>query len=176
MIIRKLTLAKIARISKQGKYGDGNGLYLLVSKSLTKSWMFRYQHNGVERHIRFGPLYAVPLKDAREKAIKARICLALKMDPFQKPETRILENKKNNKPDKTFDECAIQYIAHHKIGWKSVKYLKQWESSLQTYASPYFGKMFVRTITTAHVLQALKPIWLKKPEKALPPGGWNLQS
>jgi len=166
MIIGKLTLAKIARISKQGKYGDGNGLYLLVSKSLTKSWMFRYQHNGVERYIRFGPLCAVPLNKAREKAIKARICLARKRDPFKKPETRVLKNKKNNKPDKTFDECAIQYIAHHKMGWKSAKYLKQWESALRTYASPYFGKMLVRTITTAHVLRALKPIWLKKPETA----------
>jgi len=166
MAIEKLTASKVARISKPGKYGDGNGLYLQVTKTLVKSWVFRFQMNGIEHYMGLGPLHAVNIREAREEAHKIRACLVRKIDPFQYRKTIVAMNKSNNKHDKTFDECVIEYIAHHKHGWKNIKHLKQWENSLRTYASPYIGKMFVRTMTTAHVLEILEPIWATKTETA----------
>jgi len=71
-----------------------------------------------------------------------------------------------NKCSKTFNQCVVEYIAHHKNGWKSIKHLKQWESSLSTYALPHLGEMPADEINTALVLQVLKPIWFKKTETA----------
>ncbi|MCL2643890.1 MAG: integrase arm-type DNA-binding domain-containing protein [Betaproteobacteria bacterium] len=169
MAIEKLTASKVARISKPGKYSDGNGLYLQVTKSFVKSWVFRYQTNGKEHYMGLGPLHAVDIKEAREKARKARACLSRKVDPLQE---RMMITIKREKMEgfieysKTFDECVIEYIAHHKHGWKSAKHLKQWENSLRTYVSPNFGKMLVREITTVLVLKVLEPIWAIKTETA----------
>ncbi|MCL2876745.1 MAG: tyrosine-type recombinase/integrase [Betaproteobacteria bacterium] len=164
--IEKLSASKVARITKPGKYGDGNGLYLQVTKTLVKSWVFRYQIDNKEHYMGLGPLRLVNLKEARKKAHKARTYLASKIDPLRERQMIISKKKGIDEYDKTFDECIIEYIEHHKSGWKSIKHLKQWESSLATYASPHFGKMPVREISTALVLQALKPIWAIKTETA----------
>jgi len=166
MAIEKLSTTKILRISKPGKYNDGNGLYLQVTKNLVKSWVFRYQMDGHEHYMGLGSIYAVDIKGARKKAQKARECLARKTDPLQERATVVAKDKKRNERNKTFDECATEYIELHKHGWKSIKHLKQWESSINTYASPYFGQVFVREISTALILQALEPIWVTKTETA----------
>ncbi|MDR2014332.1 MAG: tyrosine-type recombinase/integrase [Azoarcus sp.] len=168
MAIEKLSAPRVGRISKPGKYGDGGGLYLQVTRTLVKSWIFRYEVNGSERYMGLGPLHTVDLKQAREEARKARTCLARKADPLQERARIAVENTERIEFSgrKTFDECATEYIAHHKNGWKSAKHLKQWESSLKTYASPYIGKRFVHEINTALVLQMLKPIWFKKTKTA----------
>lgn len=166
MAIEKLTASKIARISKPGKYGDGNGLYLQITKGFVKSWVFRYQIKGVEHYMGLGPLYAVDVKEAREAACKARACLARGGNPLMERAAILLEKKNLEENNKNFDECVVEYIAHHKHEWKSKKHLKQWESSLNTYVSPYFGKMDVREIKTALILRVLEPIWATKTETA----------
>jgi len=80
MATEKLTAERVAHISKPGKYGDGNGLYLQVTKCLVKSWVFRYQKNGIERYMGLGPLHAVDINEAREEARKVRTCLACHED------------------------------------------------------------------------------------------------
>jgi integrase len=166
MPIEKLTASKVARISMPGKYGDGNGLYLYVTKALVKSWVFRYQLNNREHYKGLGPLYAVSIHEAREEARKARACLARRKPPFQDHTVDVAGKRMPDGYNKTFDECVIEYIALHKHEWQSLKHLKQWESSLCTYASPHFGKALVRKITTALVLQALNQIWTTKTETA----------
>jgi integrase len=161
MPIEKLSASKVARIKKSGKYGDGNGLYLFVTKNLVKSWVFRYQRNGNEHYMGLGPLYAVNIKEAREEARRARVCLAQNIDPLQERMKVLVENKEitDTEFNKTFEECAIEYIVQHKHGWKSVRHQKQWKRSLEKYAFPIIGKMFVLDITTTHVLEVLEPIW-----------------
>jgi hypothetical protein len=44
---------------------DGGGLYLHVSKSGARSWIFRYMRRGRAREMGLGPLHTIPLKDAR---------------------------------------------------------------------------------------------------------------
>ena len=39
----KLTALAIARLKTPGRYSDGHGLYLQVSETGTKSWLFRYK-------------------------------------------------------------------------------------------------------------------------------------
>lgn len=166
MPIEKLSASKIASITKPGKYGDGGGLYLQVTKNLAKSWVFRYQINNTERYMGLGSYRVVSLGQARKLAHVARNTLADKLDPIEKRDTTATEREEFCAHSKTFDECAAEYISLHKNAWRSLSHQKQWESSLRTYASPYFGKTFVRDISTTQVLHALTPIWMTKTETA----------
>ncbi|MCL1825744.1 MAG: integrase arm-type DNA-binding domain-containing protein [Betaproteobacteria bacterium] len=186
----KLTALKVARISKPGKYNDGKGLYLYVKESLAKCWVFRYKIEGLEHYMGMGGLGEVSLAQAREKVRQARESLAQGIDPLhargvatqkkmgkahqtRESPMRVTEplqiqqqTEKRNASDKTFDQCAKEYIAKRKAEWKCEKHGKQWEYTLFTYASPYFGRMNVRLITTSHILKALDPIWETKTETA----------
>jgi hypothetical protein len=42
-------------------YPDGGGLYLQISKTGARSWVFRFKQDGRERYMGFGPLNAVSL-------------------------------------------------------------------------------------------------------------------
>ncbi len=46
---QKSFTVKTADAAKTGMHGVGNGLWLLVSKTGTKSWVFRYQIAGKAR-------------------------------------------------------------------------------------------------------------------------------
>jgi hypothetical protein len=39
----KLTALSVQRTNQPGRYGDGDGLYLQVGPTGTKSWFFRYR-------------------------------------------------------------------------------------------------------------------------------------
>ena len=68
----KLTATKISKKLKPGRYGDGDGLFLLVGKTESKSWVLRVQKAGRRRDIGLGSAAKVSLKLARERAAAAR--------------------------------------------------------------------------------------------------------
>ena len=47
----QLSAVKIARLTKPGRYCDGQGLYLQVSPGGSKAWLFRYMRDGVARQM-----------------------------------------------------------------------------------------------------------------------------
>jgi len=172
-MIEKLTPFKVARVSKPGMYCDGKGLYLYIKKTLTKSWVFRYKFDGSMHYMGLGPVHIVSLAEAREKATKIRQALAQGINPLDAGKGSSIKRKPTNTGkatekivNKTFDECAFEYISKRKNEWKSDKHRMQWESTLKTYASPHFGRMNVRMIETSHILKALEPIWYTKTETA----------
>ncbi|MFN4040060.1 MAG: Arm DNA-binding domain-containing protein [Brevundimonas sp.] len=65
-----------------GMYADGGGLYLQVSRSGSKSWIFRYAMEGREREMGLGPLHTVSLSEARELALEARKLKLRGIDPI----------------------------------------------------------------------------------------------
>ena len=50
----KLTVKRVASLTRPNVYSDGGGLYLRVRKSGTKSWLFIYMLNGKRREIGLG--------------------------------------------------------------------------------------------------------------------------
>ena len=144
----------------------GGNLYLNVSLTGNRSWIFRYMFNGRSREMGLGPLALIPLKEAREQAIELRRMLFKGMDPLEE-KARIRQKKALDQAKSiTFDQCAFSYIESHRAGWKNPKHGAQWESTLNTYASPFFGKIPVQDVDTALVIKALTPIWTQKPETA----------
>jgi hypothetical protein len=77
-----LTVRLVERTNEPGRYGDGHGLYLQVTKAGAKSWVFRYERDGKERMMGLGPLHTVSLEEAREAARMARKGLLTGIDPL----------------------------------------------------------------------------------------------
>lgn len=66
--VNKLSALGVARERWPGYHGDGEGLWLQVSSSGTKSWIFRFSLDGRRREMGLGPVHAVDLAAARSKA------------------------------------------------------------------------------------------------------------
>ncbi|MDE0044108.1 MAG: integrase arm-type DNA-binding domain-containing protein [Candidatus Poribacteria bacterium] len=158
MAIHKLSVRKVATASP-GKFEDGYGLRLVVSKSGAKKWVLRFTLHGRRREMGLGSYPSVGLADARTSALKCRRMVAKTVDPI---EARRMEAKRIP----AFTACAARYIRGHRHGWQNSKHARQWVSTLKTYARPVIGKKPVNAITTEDILQILSPIWATKTETA----------
>ena len=64
----KLTVKLIQAIKEAGRYGDGDGLYLEVGRTGSKSWIFRFMLDGKSHEMGLGSISTVSLSDARTAA------------------------------------------------------------------------------------------------------------
>lgn len=165
--INKLSALKVRQLSEAGRYGDGDGLYLYISKLGTKSWVFRYRDRATGKHRDkgLGPLRDVSLEQARQAARDARMVLRAGMDPIDRRRQERSETARERASAVTFGYCADRYIAAHAASWRNEKHGKQWRTTLDTYAAPLLP-MAVASIETPDVLRALEPIWSSKTETA----------
>jgi integrase len=156
---KALSAVGIRALKKPGRYGDGNGLYLKVTKSGAKRWELRTVVYGKRRDIGLGGLKLVSLAEARELAEKYRKLARNDGDP-------IAEKRRERRVVPTFKEAAEAVHKDHAKGWKNAKHGDQWINTLKTYAYPAFGDRRVDQIDTPEILKALSPIWLTRPETA----------
>lgn len=154
----KLTATSVKAAKQPGRYGDGDGLALLVGKSGGKSWMVRIQKDGRRRDIGLGSAAKVPLKLARERAALVRMQMEEGIDP--------IAERRRAAGIPTFREAAALVHAEHEKGWKNGKHQAQWLSSLEAYAFPAIGEFSVAAIDAPAVRDLLAQIWLQKPETA----------
>jgi integrase len=162
----RLTDLTVRQKSKSGAYADGRGLYLQVSPSETKSWLFRYMLSGRERWMGLGPYSDVTLAAARDKALECRQMLRDGVDPIENRRTTKAAAKLMAGKNIIFQECAEDHIEAHRPGWRNPKHAAQWRSTLETYAYPIIGQVPVGDIDTGLVIRVLKPIWQTKTETA----------
>jgi integrase len=149
-----------------GMHADGGGLYLQVSATGARSWIFRYTVNGKSHYHGLGPLQSVALAQAREKARACRHGLLDGVDPIAARKIRRAEQRLATASTMTFSECAKLYIASHAAGWRNARHAAQWPTTLQTYVYPVFGDLSVQAIDVGLVMKVLEPIWHEKPETA----------
>jgi integrase len=118
--------------------------------------LFRYSYGGKSRHHGLGGALTFNLAEAREIARARRQDVLAGRDPIsQRAGGRT-----------TFDKCFQQFWAIKKLEISSLKMRVNYESSVLRYASPVLGARPVDQITTAHVLEAIEPIWLMKHKSA----------
>ena len=141
-----------------GRYGDGDGLYLVISPRGGKSWVCRVQKDGKRRDVGLGSAKKVSLALARERATKVRTQVEVGLDPIAE------RRKEAGIP--TFKEAVALVFAEHKASWRNQKHRAQWLSTLETYAFPTLGDLSVAVIDGHHVRDAVISIWLEKPETA----------
>jgi integrase len=162
----RLSATKIARITKPGRYSDGQGLWLQVAPGGSKSWLFRYMRSGVARQMGLGPLHTVGLAQARELARQARQTLLEGRDPIEARRAGREASQLEAARSVTFKECAERYISAHESSWRNPKHRAQWRATLTTYAFPIIGDLPVSSVDVALVLRILEPLWSEKRETA----------
>jgi integrase len=154
----KLTATAVKAAKATGRYGDGDGLFLLVGPKGARSWVCRVQKNGKRRDIGLGSEKKVTLALARERAAKARSQIEVGIDPVAE------RRKAAGIP--SFREAAALVYAENRKSWKNAKHSAQWLSSLEAYAFPTIGDVAVSEIDGPAVRDVLVSIWLAKPETA----------
>ena len=154
----KLTATAVKAAKVPGRYGDGDGLFLMVGPSGSKSWLVRVQKDGKRRDIGVGGASKVSLALARDRAGVVRSQVEAGIDPVAE------RRKAAGVP--TFREAAALVHAEHKRGWRNAKHGGQWLATLTTYAFPTMGDASVSLIEAPVVRDALAAIRLTKPETA----------
>ena len=142
------------RSAPPGRHADGNGLYLFVQTSGTRSWIQRLLIRGRRRELGLGSVALVPLSEAREKARANRKLARQGGDP--------LAEKRRSQGIPTFAEAATRVLEQKQAGWRNPKHSREWLSSLRRFAFPRVGRMPVSEVTSADVLEILTPLWHRR--------------
>ncbi len=158
----KLTALQVTRATKRGLLGDGGGLYLQITASGSKSWIFRFRVNGKLRNHGLGSVNTLSLVEARNKALECRKMRLNGIDPIEAKKQQRAAVRLDEAKAITFADAAESYIESHRAGWKNAKHAGQWTATLTTYAYPVFGDLPVADIDVGLVLKAIEPIWTTK--------------
>lgn len=164
--INKLSDRGIKSQNKSGRYADGNGLYLQVSTSGAKSWLFRYMLDGKSREMGLGSIRTETLSQAREKAKHCKKLLKSGTDPIRDRQERIAIEKADNKEMLSFQKCTEGYLKSHSASWRSARHAEIWLSSVKRFAYPIIGSIHVNKIERRHIMNILDPIWREKTDTA----------
>jgi integrase len=159
---------EVSRLTEPGLHFVGvvAGLALKVSITGARSWILRATVGNRRRDIGLGGYPDVTLAGAREAARNTRSKIKEGIDPVDDARAARSKLIAEAVSGILFDEAAAKYITAHEAGWKNTKHASQWRNTLETYAYPVIGKMRVKDIQTAHVMQVLEPIWTAKSETA----------
>lgn len=164
--VKQLSEIKLKTLKIPGAYADGDGLYFQVTKTGSRSWFYRYQHQGKQRKQGLGSYPTVTLAMARDKTLACRQLLVSGVDPIQDRRQKKLDAELKANRQKTFRYCAEQYIDSKKGEWSNAKHVYQWTQSLDHYAYPIIGDTPVQEIGIVQILDVLQPIWNTKTETA----------
>ena len=147
------------KYAKPGRHADGDGLYLLVRPSGSRSWVLRAQSEGKRHDLGLGSPPTISLAQARAKAADLRDRIKRGQSPARAANAASLSPR-------TFAEAARDCHTALKPGWRNKRHRDSWLMCLETHIFPHFGDRSVDEITGLMVRDALAPIWLKIPETA----------
>ena len=82
-----LTKQQVSDLSKPGRYGDGNGLYLVIAPTGTKNWVQRIRVDGKRTDKGLGGLGKVSLGHARKIATANLAAIQQGRNPWAKGST-----------------------------------------------------------------------------------------
>ena len=164
----ELGALEVKRLSEPGLHFVGGvaGLGLQITPSGSKSWVLRVMVGAKRRKMGLGGFPDVTLARARDLARLAREKIGGGVDPIDEKKAARRDLAASRAKDVTFRACAQQHIAAHRKSWKNEKHEGQWERTLEMYAYPVIGDMWVRDVRLEHVMQILEPIWHTKTETA----------
>jgi hypothetical protein len=144
---------RTVKTASAGRYGDGDGLQLIVSENGRRKWVMRYQMHGARRDMGLGSYPAVTLSDARIAAADARNLIAQSIDPLNARAA----SRKAEKPIPTFQDIAQIVIGEAQRKSTNAKVRYQWERHLGVaYSGPLLARP-VNEITTLDAVAVLQP-------------------
>jgi integrase len=168
VMLRDLTAKTIKPNDKPIPDGTVTGLRLHPAKTKGRgAWKLRFisPETGKRRDMGLGIYPEVSILEARELANKARSQAASGVDPIS---ARAAHKKEvqTTSDNMTFETAAETVFESAKDGWQNGKHQAQWISTLRTYVFPNMGHKALPEINVNDIADALRPIWLSKPETA----------
>ena len=160
----KLSARRVATAKGPGRFSDGDGLYLLVSKAGAKSWAFYFHWQGKRREMGLGKAGEahISLAEARDRATEARKQVLAGNDPIT-----VRQLKSQTAGGKiTFGAFADEYVAVHRSRFRNGKHASQWQSTLGPKYCAAIRPLPIDDVNTEAVLRVLRPIWQTIPETA----------
>ena len=144
-------------VARAGRYCDGQGLYLEVQPSGSRSWVQRLAVHGRRREIGLGSFPLVSLEEARAEAFANRKLARAGGDP-------VAEKRAAAAP--TFAAAAERVWNQMRPGWRNPKYGRDWMAGVARFAFPHIGRKPVSEVSSADVVETLRHIWHERPTTA----------
>ena len=136
------------RTAPPGRHCDGNGLYLFVQPSGTRSWVQRLTIRGHRRELGLGSVALVWLAEAREKARASRKLAREGGDP--------LAERRRTQGVPSFAKAAARVVEQKQAGWRDPNTSRNWMSSLER---------FHRTLLDEHLRVKGRTTWYETVEE-----------
>lgn len=102
---------------------DGGGLYLRVTPTGAKRWVFRYQAAGRRHDMGLGSYPEISLAKARQKAAEHR--RERQRRPLAEKVRQRAAERLSAAKGRTFCEVAEEFIARNEAAWKNSVHRKQ---------------------------------------------------
>ncbi len=150
---------------KDGEYGFGDSLYLLVRlDGRSRTWILQTKVGGKRFRRSLGDATMMSLTQAKIEAVKTKARL-LEGDTQTKSEAKAALTAPTIR---TFSSIYVEAIKAKRdvARWKNEKHAAQWVSTIETYVLPVLGRLDVAEIGRDDVLAVLRPIWQTKTETA----------
>ena len=119
----KALSAAFVRSAPPGRPADGNGLYLCVQPTGTRSWVQRLVIRGGRRELGLGVATLVPLAKAREQALANRM--------LARSGGETLSEKRRVQGVPTFAEATQHVLEEKRGGWRDRWHAQNWWRSME---------------------------------------------
>lgn len=130
-------------------------------------WLLRFvsPETNKRRDMGLGAYPEVSITEVRKAASSARELIRSGIDPIEDRKNTTQARQADAKA-LTFEKAARQCHDDNKSGWRNPKHAAQWITTLETYVFPNIGNRKVDSLKARDFADALRPIWLNKPETA----------
>ena len=112
-----LSATRVKALKDPGRFSDGGGLHVYISKAGRKSWVLRITVDGRRRDIGLGGFPSVSLAQAREKAADCRAAVAGGRDP-------LADKRRPAMP--SFRDAAHAVHEANRPRWRSGRHSASW--------------------------------------------------
>lgn len=145
------------------RMADMHGLCLEVKPNGTKAWRYRYRIAGKENMYAIGAYPEMSLKEARDVRNSAEALVKKGIHPSQQRQLeRIVRAGELND---TFEAVAREWMLEN-ASWWSDGYADNVRRRLEADAFPLLGKLPVKDVKPAHVLDVLRKVEKRSPAQA----------
>lgn len=141
---------------------DGDGLYLKVQPSGTKTWEMRLwfpaPHKGegkqTEKTLTLGRYPAMTLQEAREKAAQAKKLKGQGVDPAEAKQQAKAAARQQAARSATFREVAEEFVAKWQPTW-SESHTQRQMGALKNHLFPFIGERPIAELEPPDLLEAM---------------------
>ncbi|MEO9384259.1 tyrosine-type recombinase/integrase [Chromobacterium phragmitis] len=128
-------------------------------------WVLRFVSpvTGKRRNAGLGTYPQVSIAEAGRVGASMRAQLQQGIDPL---DFKLAQEQAAAKKSLVFQEAAEQVHQELLPSWKNAKHGQQWINTLTEYVFPHIGGLPLDQISPGHIADALRSIWLAKPETA----------